>query len=722
MNFGRAAVLAIVALLVSCPAPFGYFPDGFAEDIADELGDGSATSAVARPRVVTSSMYFGGEDDITNADVAFETNQSISLTTETEDARIFYTLNGDSPSPNAENVFEYSPESPIEITEDGSVVEIRAVALKRLMYPSEIVSATVSVDYDTVSTPAFSPAGGSSLVDPVLAQNPIEISISTQTPDAEIHFTISTDGTLPPVPVPGSPGVTQYTGPIALADDATTYAIKAVAVRDQARSSTVRTAVYRVDWAEASAPIVSPAPGLFHDDITVTLETEALVDALYYTIADGLHSEPDDPDPSNAAHLYTGPIPLTRNSRLKVIAVAAGGANVSEVAEHAYEFTPYPPVFDLPPGAIALPAPVSIESQTPGTTIAVALGSGPPAPYSGPFDVTSSSIENGRISLTASATRDGWTPSSTAATYAVYWNAPQPWSLAIDPAGKIVSVAPSQNSITRYELDGEFMSDIQIEGPPHSPRGLGFGPIQSTAYAAFTESNVVYALAYPDYSNAAPVGTGNYTLNGPRDVVVDSDGSMYIAEAAGGRILRKDFSGITSVFADESVFDPAIGDAWAYENPGPFALAVHRYDVGTVQQDHEYVFAVATRLHRLFVFRKDGNVRAEVQIPAAGGHTTSLPRGVAVHEDGHVYVMAAHNQQIHVYKPEWAITGNGDYTLYDFTEVFRYDASHTAGQVWGSLPRGVAVRDDLLYVGATGQNRIYMIPRQVDQYGSVPLE
>ncbi|TVR63338.1 MAG: hypothetical protein EA426_00910, partial [Spirochaetaceae bacterium] len=218
------------------------------------------------------------------------------------------------------------------------------------------------------------------------------------------------------------------------------------------------------------------------------------------------------------------------------------------------------------------------------------------------------------------------------------------------------------------------------------------------------------------YSNAGPVDTGNYTLNGPRDVVVDSDGNRYIAEAAGGRILKIDSSGAVTVFADGSVFDPSIGDQWAQAEPGPFALAVHTYDVGTAQEDHEYVFALATRLHRLFVLDKSGEVRAEVQIPATGGHSTSLPRGVAVHEDGHVYVMAAHNQQIHVYRPEWAVTGDWNYHLYDFTEVYRYDASHTAGQDWGSFPRGVAVHGDLVYVGATDQNRIYMIPRQVDHY------
>ena len=128
-----------------------------------------------------------------NVDVAFES-----------DASFFFTLDVTEPIPGQESTRRFGSETPISLNVHGTNTPVRAIAIGPGIYPSLVTDRTISVVYDTVATPVFTPAPG----DYPTNQS---MTISTATARATIRCTVS-DGTEgAPTPVPGEPGTFEYT-------------------------------------------------------------------------------------------------------------------------------------------------------------------------------------------------------------------------------------------------------------------------------------------------------------------------------------------------------------------------------------------------------------------------------------------------------------------------------------------------------------------------------
>ena len=86
--------------------------------------------------------------------------------------------------------------SPISVAGNGSTVTLKAIATKAGMTDSEVASAGYIINYGQVSTPTFSPPGGTYSSDQ-------SVTISCATSGAEIRYT--TDGATPGEALPCTP-------------------------------------------------------------------------------------------------------------------------------------------------------------------------------------------------------------------------------------------------------------------------------------------------------------------------------------------------------------------------------------------------------------------------------------------------------------------------------------------------------------------------------------
>lgn len=156
---------------------------------------------------------------------SFGSSQTVTLTSSTPSAAIFYTLDGSTPTPAST---QYS--GPITISTDST---LRAIASA----PGYIQSAVSSAAFTfTDQTPplTFSPAAGS-------YTTPQQVTIADTDTSAKIYYT--TDGSKP------STSSTPYTGPINVGVSET---INAVAVDSALLTSNIATAAYVIQPAGSS--------------------------------------------------------------------------------------------------------------------------------------------------------------------------------------------------------------------------------------------------------------------------------------------------------------------------------------------------------------------------------------------------------------------------------------------------------------------------------------
>jgi hypothetical protein len=173
---------------------------------------------------------------------AVASGASVTLTTTTADAEIWYTTNGNTPAKNGAGSTKYA--SSFAITPP---VTVKAVAVKDSMNDSAVLEVAYTLPSDpnkeTVATPTATPPAGTYTT----AQS---VTLTTTTADAKIYYT--TNGTNP------TTSSTLYSGTINI-EAATT--LKAIAVKEGMNDSNILTAVYSLPttltenvWAEGNLP------------------------------------------------------------------------------------------------------------------------------------------------------------------------------------------------------------------------------------------------------------------------------------------------------------------------------------------------------------------------------------------------------------------------------------------------------------------------------------
>jgi formylglycine-generating enzyme required for sulfatase activity len=181
-----------------------------------------------------------------------ELNTTVSLSTATDGADIYWTGNGSAPS-----VLKTKYAGPIAVTAD---ITIKAVALKEGLLDSGVFEAVYTVKHRAL-LPIAAPSGGSELT------SGSEVTLYTPEQGASIYYTL--DGTEP------SADSSPYTAPIVITGNTV---IKALAVKEGAHNSLVLEAPYILSSFEmvgipGRVIIGSGSEGVFIEGRTVTLDS-----------------------------------------------------------------------------------------------------------------------------------------------------------------------------------------------------------------------------------------------------------------------------------------------------------------------------------------------------------------------------------------------------------------------------------------------------------------
>jgi hypothetical protein len=284
---------------------------------------------------------------------------SVTITSATPTAKIFYTTNGATPSASS---MLYT--GPITV---GASETIKAIAAETGYTPSAVAMATYTI-VSSVATaaPKLSLNAGT-------YNSAQTVTITDATAGAVIYYTLN--GAAP------TTSSIKYTGPLSINAGVT---LQAVAVAPGYALSGINSAVYVF---AASPPMFTPPAGGFSATQSVALSSATPTAKIFYTT--------NGATPSASTTLYTGPITVSKSETVKAIA-AETGYTPSAVVSAAYTIAPATatPVPSLPSGNYSSSQSLTFTDATAGAVIYYTLnGTTPTAAstkYTGPIPINSS--------------------------------------------------------------------------------------------------------------------------------------------------------------------------------------------------------------------------------------------------------------------------------------------------------------------------------------------
>jgi len=417
---------------------------------------------------------------------------TLSLSTGTKDASIYYTLDGSTPTTSSTL---YS--APIPITADTT---IKAIAVKDGK-ESDVAAFTYIINDNKVAAPTSDPQTDSA----VAANTPI--TLYTPTPDAKIYYTING----------GDPtrASTEYSDSNKPRITETPTVIKAIAVKDGMLQSEVQTFNYTIDKAEE--PEASPSGGELNIGDTVTLSSGTPGAEIYYTTDMAL------PEPDNSSTMrYSGPISINSNSTINAIAVKDGMIN-SDAAAFSYTIAGYgvgaaqraaaPTASPAPGVSVGNGDAISLFSTTEGASIYYTTGAAPettaaPTESSTKYDAANKPIITASAPvIKAIAVKTGMLQSGTSTfTYTV--NTSNAAAPTASPAGGSV---PTGTAITL--TSGTTGASIYYTTDGSDPATSSARTLYSaSSKPAITGATTLKAIAVKEYMGNSDVAAFTYSI------------------------------------------------------------------------------------------------------------------------------------------------------------------------------------------------------------------
>jgi hypothetical protein len=202
-----------------------------------------------------------------------------------------------------------------------------------------------------------------------------------------------------------------------------TTTINAIAVASGYSNSPEASGTYTIDSSalpSAAIPTLSPAPGTYTTDQTVTITDTTPGAIIYYTL--------DGTTPNSGSLEYTGPLSITSTTQIEAIGIASGFSTSSPVMgtytiDLAATATP---TFSPAPGSFTSTQTVSLSDTTTGAIIYYTTDGSTPTVssmvYSAPFEIsatttvqaiavaddhTSSAIATGTYTVTHTSSSGG---------------------------------------------------------------------------------------------------------------------------------------------------------------------------------------------------------------------------------------------------------------------------------------------------------------------------
>ena len=300
------------------------------------VGTGSYT--INYPAAATPSFGVAGG--------TYTSAQSVTISTTTSGATIYYTTDGTVPTSSSA---VYS--SAVSLGGTGTTKTLKAIAISATTSVSVVASAAYSFSFPAAASPTFSPAAGT-------YSSAQSVSISTTTGSATIYYT--TDGTAP------TTSSSVYSSAVSLGGNGTTKTLKAIAISPTTSSSATASAAYTFNYPLAATPTFSPVAGTYASDQSIALTTTTPNATIYYTT--------NNTTPTSSSAVYSTPISIAGHGTSMVIQAKAISATTSLSSAASGTFTiAYPaaatPTFNPPGGVYTSTQSVTISSTTAGATI-----------------------------------------------------------------------------------------------------------------------------------------------------------------------------------------------------------------------------------------------------------------------------------------------------------------------------------------------------------------
>ena len=191
----------------------GVAANGFAVNGATATNAaGSGVITAVFPATQDADALITATPSISPSGGTFTSDQSVTLSSATTGATVYYTTDGSDPT-GSSTVYTAA----FTVGGAGSHT-VKAMATKSGYDNSSVASATFTISYPTVVTPSFSPPAGTYNADK-------EVSISTSTAGAVIYYTV--DGSAP------TDASSVYTSPISVSGNGTTKKIGRASCRER---------------------------------------------------------------------------------------------------------------------------------------------------------------------------------------------------------------------------------------------------------------------------------------------------------------------------------------------------------------------------------------------------------------------------------------------------------------------------------------------------------
>jgi hypothetical protein len=237
---------------------------------------------------------------------SYTSNQTVSISSATQGATIYYTLTGNTPVIGTGFTRLYT--GPFLLTQTTTV---KAMAVSNGLSNSAVVTAVLTINNaSVVATPIITPATGS-------YSGQQNVSISTTTSGSTIYYT--TNGNVPSTSVNSFTRV--YTGSFLVNTNTT---VRAIAVKAGLTNSAVAVSFITITnpTQTVATPVITPGTGTYAAPQTVSITCATPGSSIYYTTSGNTPVIG-----TSFTRLYTGSFQILGTTTVRAMATASGQIN-----------------------------------------------------------------------------------------------------------------------------------------------------------------------------------------------------------------------------------------------------------------------------------------------------------------------------------------------------------------------------------------------------------